>query len=193
MQLFGVVFSTFCGPKFFNISCSFILCNFSVQTLQYFLKKNLKKFLPTKSSKNHLKKLLTYGSWEFYFSAAPTAQNSPELYFRFINSFIQPSLVGSLLQNQTCSNWIWIELLKLFWAPYIFWSIEESIFFHLIRTLTSRIQWMSHVALKIWLSKTEVILMNVMKATIWSNYLWSWIRKSGISKGIFLFFNTHNH
>jgi hypothetical protein len=33
----------------------------------------------------------------FFFSAAPTAQNSPELHFRSINSFIQPSLVGSLL------------------------------------------------------------------------------------------------
>jgi hypothetical protein len=33
----------------------------------------------------------------FFFSAAPTAQNSPELHFRFINSFIQPSLVGSLI------------------------------------------------------------------------------------------------
>ena len=31
-----------------------------------------------------------------FFSAAPTAQNSPELHFRFINSFIQPSRVGSL-------------------------------------------------------------------------------------------------
>ena len=28
------------------------------------------------------------GSWEFFFSAAPTAQNSPEFHFRFINSFI---------------------------------------------------------------------------------------------------------
>ena len=32
----------------------------------------------------------------FFISAAPAAQNSPELHFRFINSFIQPSLVGSL-------------------------------------------------------------------------------------------------
>ena len=32
----------------------------------------------------------------FFFSAARTAQNSPELHFRFINSFIQSSLVGSL-------------------------------------------------------------------------------------------------
>ena len=31
-----------------------------------------------------------------FFSAAPTAQNSPVVHFRFINSFIQPSLVGSL-------------------------------------------------------------------------------------------------
>ena len=28
----------------------------------------------------------------------PTAQNSPKLHFRFINSFIQPSRVGSLLK-----------------------------------------------------------------------------------------------
>ena len=35
----------------------------------------------------------------FFFSAAPTAQNSPELHFRFINSFIQPSRVGSLVKT----------------------------------------------------------------------------------------------
>ena len=39
----------------------------------------------------------TYGSGEFFISAAPTAQNSSELHFRFINSFIQPSRVGSLI------------------------------------------------------------------------------------------------
>ena len=32
----------------------------------------------------------------FFFSAAPTAQNSPELHFHFINYFIQPSRVESL-------------------------------------------------------------------------------------------------
>ena len=32
----------------------------------------------------------------FFFSAAPTAQNSPELHFRFINSFIPSSLLRSL-------------------------------------------------------------------------------------------------
>ena len=40
----------------------------------------------------------------FFFSAAPTAQNSPEIHFRFINSFIQPSLVGSLGVWQEQSN-----------------------------------------------------------------------------------------
>ena len=37
---------------------------------------------------------------QIFFSAAPTAQNSPELHFRFIHSFIQPSLVGSIVINQ---------------------------------------------------------------------------------------------
>ena len=32
----------------------------------------------------------------FFLSAAPTAPNSPELHFRFINYFIQPSLLGYL-------------------------------------------------------------------------------------------------
>ena len=32
----------------------------------------------------------------FFFSAAQTAQNSPELHFCFISYFIQPSRVGSL-------------------------------------------------------------------------------------------------
>ena len=32
----------------------------------------------------------------FFFYAAPTAQTSPELYFRFMNSFIQSSLLESL-------------------------------------------------------------------------------------------------
>ena len=32
-----------------------------------------------------------------FFSAAPPAQNSPELHFRFINFFIQQSLLESLL------------------------------------------------------------------------------------------------
>ena len=79
--------------------------------------KNLKDvFLPTKSWKNHLKKLHTYGCWEVFFSAASTAQNSPELHFRFINSFIQSSLLRSLaiiiqftnsLYRLFCANWFY--------------------------------------------------------------------------------------
>ena len=34
-----------------------------------------------------------------FFSAAPTAQNSPKLHFPFINYFIQPSRVESLATN----------------------------------------------------------------------------------------------
>ena len=47
---------------------------------------------------------------DFFFSAALPAQNSLELHFRFLNSFIQPSLLESLLvtlQNNSQSyNWI---------------------------------------------------------------------------------------
>ena len=50
-----------------------------------FLKNIENVFLPKKSWKTHPKKLHTYGSWEFYFSAAQTTQNSQELHFRFIN------------------------------------------------------------------------------------------------------------
>ena len=47
--------------------------------------------------KKHPKKSHTYGSWEVFFLCSPQCRkNSPELQFRFINSFIQPSLVGSL-------------------------------------------------------------------------------------------------
>ena len=66
-----------------------------------FLKKKLKLFLTLKTLKNHPKKLHTYGSWEVFFSAAPTAQNSPELHFRFINSFIQPTRVESLAKDHS--------------------------------------------------------------------------------------------
>ena len=53
-----------------------------------------------------LKKLHTYGSWEIFSSAALTAQNSPELYFCFINSFIQSSLLRSLAEtlDQMCQT-----------------------------------------------------------------------------------------
>ena len=40
------------------------------------------------------------GSWVFVFLCSPTSQNSPELHCRFMNSFIHPSLVGSLIPRQ---------------------------------------------------------------------------------------------
>jgi hypothetical protein len=66
-----------------------------------FRKIKKKKNCPQNVEKNHPKKLHTYGSWEvFFLSAALTAQNSPELYFRFINYFIQSSLPESLVAPQ---------------------------------------------------------------------------------------------
>ena len=67
-----------------------------------FLKKNFKLFFDLENiKKKHPKKLDTYDSWEFFFSAALTAQNSPELHFCFINSFIRPSRVESLPSMHT--------------------------------------------------------------------------------------------
>ena len=62
-------------------------------------------FLPTKRWKNQRKKLHTNGSWELlFFPAALSTQNSPELDFRFINSFIQPYLLESLHLVYFCST-----------------------------------------------------------------------------------------
>ena len=71
MQLFDVFFSTFCGQKFvFN-------------------------FFAHKKPPQKVAYLWQLGG--FFFSAAPPAQNSPELHFRSINLFIQPSLLESLV------------------------------------------------------------------------------------------------
>ena len=66
-----------------------------MRTLQYFFKKYI--FLVHKKLKNPPQKVAYL--WQF-FLAAQTAQNSPELHFRFINSFIQPSRVESLLSRK---------------------------------------------------------------------------------------------
>jgi len=66
--------------------------------MQKYFYENLKKiFLPTKSCI-----LMAVG--RFFFSAALHAQNSPELHFRFINSFIQPSLLESVLESLSITN-----------------------------------------------------------------------------------------
>ena len=78
---------------FFEFFFVFMLVTFSVRTQEYFKRRF---FLPIKSWINLPKKLHTYGSWEVFFSAAPTAKNSPELHFRY--SFIQLSLLRSLVR-----------------------------------------------------------------------------------------------
>ena len=83
--------------------------------------KRFKFFLPTKSWKNHLKKLHTYGSWDVFFSAAPTAQNSPELHFRFINSFIQASLLRSLAYSNAPSGWSLIKARTFFYSNIFYY------------------------------------------------------------------------
>ena len=56
-------------------------------------------FYPKKDEKVTSKSCTLMAVGRFFFSAAPTAQNSPELQFHFINSFIQLSLLGSLFNH----------------------------------------------------------------------------------------------
>ena len=88
-------------------------------------------------------KLHTCGSWEFFFSAAPTAQNSPELHFRFMNSFIQPSRVESLCTTDKYVvgivkigtwNWFWsirrgyrkvLQFITIFSLHVIDWQMQD--------------------------------------------------------------------
>ena len=74
----------------------FILCNFLVRMLKCFLKKS-KMFFAHKKLKKPPQKVAYFWQLGVFFSAAPTAQNSPELHFRFISSFIQSSLLRSLV------------------------------------------------------------------------------------------------
>ena len=75
---------------------SSILCNFLVRMLKY-IQTNLKMFFAHKKlKKNTSKSCILMAVASFFFSAVLTAQNSPELHFRFINSFIQLSLLRSL-------------------------------------------------------------------------------------------------
>ena len=62
-----------------------------------FFKKFLKFVCPQKVEKKTPQKVAYLWQLGVFFSAAPTAQKSPEIHFHFINSFIQLSLVGSLL------------------------------------------------------------------------------------------------
>ena len=74
-------------------------CNFSLRMLKYFLK-NLKSiFCPQNLKKTPQKVAYLWQLGVFFLSAALPAQNSPELHFRFIISFIQSSLLRSLAQG----------------------------------------------------------------------------------------------
>ena len=64
----------------------------------------LKEFKNKRLKKTPQKVAYLWQLGMFFFSAAPTAQNSTELHFRFINSFIQPSLVGSLFGSEMSVN-----------------------------------------------------------------------------------------
>ena len=76
-----------------------MLCNFSVRMIKYFLKKFNFFFCPQKVEKTTPKSCLLMAVGRVFFSSAQTAQNSPELHFRFINSFFHPSLLKSLLRS----------------------------------------------------------------------------------------------
>jgi hypothetical protein len=80
----------------FYIFLSFILSNFSVQKQNFFYKNLKKKICPQKVEKTTQKSCILMAVGNFFFSVAPPAQNSPELHFRFIIFFIQPSLLESL-------------------------------------------------------------------------------------------------
>jgi hypothetical protein len=80
------------GARFFH-SLFFFFLPLNYVTFQSGRKNIIKKkfrlhFCPQKFEKATPKSCLLM--------AAPTAQNSPKLHFRFKNYFIQPSLVGSL-------------------------------------------------------------------------------------------------
>ena len=67
-----------------------MLCNFLVRMLQYFLKKS---FFDHENIKKLTSKFAYLWQFGFFFSAVPTAQNSPELNICFIDSCIQWSQV----------------------------------------------------------------------------------------------------
>jgi hypothetical protein len=73
---------------------------FNVVAKIYFLNVR-KKICPQKVEKTTPKSCILMAVVCFFFSAALTAQNSPKLHF---HSFIQPSLVGSLVYSYGVSS-----------------------------------------------------------------------------------------
>ena len=64
-----------------------MLCNFLVWMLKYFLK-NLKMFSCPQKVEKTTSKIYLWQLGGFFFSAVPTAQNSPDLHFRFITKIV---------------------------------------------------------------------------------------------------------
>ena len=71
-----------------------------------------------------------------FFSAAPTAQNSPELHFHFINSFIQWSLLVSLTKSFLVLSPIDLSYKKEILSAFFFSFILSNAKFEFIKTLT---------------------------------------------------------
>ena len=95
-----------------------LFISFSADAIKYSLKK-FKIFLgPRKIEKTTPKSCILMAVGSFFFSAAPTAQNCPELHFRFINSSIQPSLVKSLILTRWAYYGVkWSSNILFGWSP----------------------------------------------------------------------------
>ena len=72
-------------------------------------------FFPPQKVKKPPQKVAFLWQLRIFFSAAPTAQNSQELHFHFINSFTQTSLVGSLVDSdmQRCISELTQDLFQV--------------------------------------------------------------------------------
>ena len=82
----------------FDIFFAFMLCNFSVRMPTH--------FCPQKVEKKHPKKCHIYGRWDFFFSVAPTAQNSRLFPFY---KFFYPTISGRI-----SGGWQNVELMLYF-------------------------------------------------------------------------------
>ena len=76
---------------------SFVICNADAK-ISFKRIKNV--FLATKKVKKPPQKVAYLWQLGGFFSAAPTAQNSLEVHFPFINYFVQSSLVRSLVASR---------------------------------------------------------------------------------------------
>ena len=120
--------------------------------------------MPSKSWKNLPKKLHTYGSWEFFFSAASTAQNSPELHFRFINTPIQSSVLESVIWPlPSLSQLLVLTFDTVFTGAYLFLSERMG-------GTDKTVKMLSNILLNLQntLEIYFLIPLKVFKAKLWS-------------------------